>query len=1135
MKTSLVAFTLVLFGFASTASAQSVYGSLVGSVTDDSGAAVPLANVTATQAETNFSRSTQTDTGGRYNVPDLLPGTYQLTVTLAGFQTFTERNVHIEANQAIRLDARLKVGQASDTVTVSAMAVALQTETAAVQQNTTSEELVDLPTSGHSWETTAAMMPGVAQPDYIQSGGSNNPTRSLGFSVNGQPTSNTVVRLDGITALNQYFQGISVYTPGTEAIETVSIVTSSFDADQGLAGAASANVQMKSGTNRLHASAFDHTTDYLWKARNFFLPPQDPKGTGSTFIYGGTIGGPIKKNKLFYFGSVERTRQRAYAGDPLSNIGSNGLVSLPTAAMRTGDFSSTGTTLYDPATSTSSNGTGRTPFPNDMIPTSRISPISTAILGDLQLPNLPGFTNNFYSTTNYITNYAKYDIKGTWVASSKTTINARVGIGTSYELGSGQLPSIVPNCTKISGASWCPNPLQGGRYWITTVRSYSVTATHVFSPTFVLDGAFGVITSDMVAYTDSPTCFGDQFGIPNTCPAPYSKSTAMPNITAGGYSIAQAAGGGGGTAAPRNYVDPQWGGAANATWTKGRQTIRFGGEIHRLMMNHYEDSTPIITFNGGQTALAPAAPNNFNGFGDYLLGNYNSAQSEAMDPMIGQTVTPQNEANFRPATLRGWEYGSYVSDQFQLTKNMSVSLGLRYEFYPLVRRADRGLEVFNFTTNQLDICGVAGNAPTCGITVQHLLFSPRLGWSYRLNDTLVIRAGYSRNPENDDSATAQMPPGAAFPVTNIVIAQAPNSYTTVGNLSQGVPVVPVFNLNVASVTPDAAITTYRGEFKRGEITSYNVTVQKLLPRNHNVSVGYVATHPLGLTRTENFNYGTLGGGTASQPYYPLLGISGAVGVQTNLGHSQFDSLQASLTKRFSNGIQYTAAYTWSKNVDWWAGSIPQPQYWALNKGVASINTPNVFTGTLAYDLPFGTGRQFLAHSGVVSKVIGGWQVNGFLSARSGLPFTVTSSSASLNAGTGTSQTAEQVLPNVQILGGIGSSQPWFNVLAYRPVTTVAFGNSGYNQLYGPRQINLDTSIFRDFSIREKMKLQFRIQALNTSNTPHFANPAANVSNLQLNSDGSIKSLNGFGVITSTIHTGRQYDERELELSARFSF
>jgi hypothetical protein len=258
-------------------------------------------------------------------------------------------------------------------------------------------------------------------------------------------------------------------------------------------------------------------------------------------------------------------------------------------------------------------------------------------------------------------------------------------------------------------------------------------------------------------------------------------------------------------------------------------------------------------------------------------------------------------------------------------------------------------------------------------------------------------------------------------------------------------------------------------------------------------------------------------------------------VQTNLGHTTYDSFQANLTHRFSNGIQYSAAYTFSKTIDWWAGSIPQPQYWPLNKGVASSNTPNSLNATLSYELPFGTGKQFLAQRGFLSRIVGGWQINGFLSARSGLPFTVTSSSASLNAGSGTNQTAEQVLPNVQIPGGIGSAQPWFNVLAYRPVTTVAFGNSGYNQLHGPHQINLDSSLFRDFSIREKMKVQFRIEALNTTNTPHFANPAANVSNLQLNSSGTVANLNGFGVVTSTIHTGREYDEREIELSVRFAF
>ena len=1122
----LAVLTMYVLGFAGVAAAQSLYGSLVGTVTDESGAVVANAEITASQAETNLSRKTQTGENGSYNLRNLLPGTYQITITLGGFQTFVQRNVSVEANQDIRLDARMKVGLASQEVTVSATATALQTETAAVQSNTTSEQLVDLPTSGHSWQTTTSMMPGVAQPDYIQSGGSNNPTRSMGIAVNGQPSSNTVVRLDGVTQLNQYFQGIAVYTPGIEAIETVSLVTSSFDADQGMAGAASVNVQVKSGTNQMHGSAFDHVTDYSMKANNFFQPAGYSKGTGSTNIYGGTLGGPIRKNKLFYFASVERTRQRAYAGTPLSNIGSNGLVSVPTAAMRTGDFNGTNTILYDPKTGTAS-GTGRSPFPTNMIPASRISPISTALLQDLQLPTLPGFNNNFYSTIDYITDYSKYDGKLTWVADSKTTVNARFGYGTSYELGSGLLPSIVPNCTKLPGAPFCANPIQAGRIWDTQVQSDSIAVTHVFSPSFVVDGVFGFSTSDMLAIPDSPNCWGDTFGIKNSCQAPYSKSTAIPAITASSWTLT-----GGGQ--PRNYVDPQWGGTVNASWIKYGHNIKFGGEMKRLMQNHYEDQTPTFTFSGGQTALAPAAPNNFNAFGDFLLGNMFQRTSESMTPMIGQTVTPQNDADFRPATLRGWQFGSYISDQFHLTKKMSVSVGVRYEYYPLIQRADRGLEVFNFATNQLDICGVAGNSRTCGITVEKLLFSPRLGWSYRLNDTTVIRAGYSRNPQNDNSATAQMPPSQSFPVTIIYTEAAANNYSAVGNLSDGVTTVPLFDLSVGHVKPNAGLTTYRGEFLRGKITSYNVSIQKLLPNNHSLTLGYVANRQNGITRSQNLNYGTLGGGTASQPFVAILGTTSAINVQSNLGHAQYDSFQANFVRKFSNGFQYTVAYTFSKTINWWAGSIPQPQYWGLNKAVASSNVPHLFNATFAYALPFGSGKPLLPH-GVLSRIAGGWQINGFLNIRSGLPFTGTSSSASLNAGSGTNQQADQVKANVPTLGGIGSSAAYFDVTAFAPVTAVRFGTAGFNSLYGPGAANLDASLFREFRFGEKMNLQFRAEALNATNTPHFSNPAANVSNLQLNLDGSVKNLNGFGVITSTTRTGRQYDEREIRLSARFAF
>jgi len=558
--------------------------------------------------------------------------------------------------------------------------------------------------------------------------------------------------------------------------------------------------------------------------------------------------------------------------------------------------------------------------------------------------------------------------------------------------------------------------------------------------------------------------------------------------------------------------------------------------MKRLMQNHYEDQTPTFTFTGGRTALAPAGPNNFNAFGDFLLGDMYQRTSESMTPMIGQTVTPQNDADFRPATLRGWQYGAYARDQFQLTKKMTVSLGVRYEYYPLIKRADRGLEVFNFGTNLLDICGVAGVPSSCGITVEKALFSPRLGWAYRLNNTTVIRAGYSRNPENDNSATAQMPPSQSFPVTIILTETAANNYAAIGNLSDGVSIVPQFNLSVGHVKPNAGLTTYRGEYVRGKITSFNVSVQKLLPHNHNLTLGYVANRQNGMTRSQNLNYGTLGGGTASQPYFAILGTAAAINVQSSLGHVQYDSFQANLVRRFSNGFQYTLAYTFSKTIDWWAGTIPQPQYWALNKGVSSSNTPHLFNGTFVYELPFGSGKPLLSQRGFLSRLVGGWQINGFVNARSGLPFTVTSSSASLNAGSGTNQRADLVNSNVAILGGIGSTQPYFDGTAFRPVTTVRFGTAGFNQLHGPHVVNLDASLFRSFRIKERMSLQFRVEALNATNTPHFANPSdTNISDLQLNADGTVKNQNGFGVITTTTRTGRQYDEREVRLSVRFGF
>ena len=340
----------VLVSAAANVSAQSLYGTLVGNVTDETGAALPGASVTVTQRETNLSRDVMTNESGGYNVPNLLPGTYQVAVTLQGFKSYTARGIAVRPDLVLRVDARLGIGTLEESIVVSGTSVVLQTESAAVQSLTTADQLVTIPTSGRAWQTTIALMPGVAQPDYSQSGGSNNPTRAMAISINGQPANNTVVRLDGVTQINQFFQQIQAYSPSLESIETVSVVTNSFDADQGMAGGASVNVQVKSGTNSLSGSLFEFAQDYKMKATNYFLPPGDPKGSGSVHVFGGTAGGPIVRNKLFYFGSVESTRQRTTAGTALSNSGANGLRNLPTMEMRTGNFAGTNTVIYDPRT-----------------------------------------------------------------------------------------------------------------------------------------------------------------------------------------------------------------------------------------------------------------------------------------------------------------------------------------------------------------------------------------------------------------------------------------------------------------------------------------------------------------------------------------------------------------------------------------------------------------------------------------------------------------------------------------------------------------------------------------------------------------------------------------------------------------
>jgi hypothetical protein len=318
-----------------------------------------------------------------------------------------------------------------------------------------------------------------------------------------------------------------------------------------------------------------------------------------------------------------------------------------------------------------------------------------------------------------------------------------------------------------------------------------------------------------------------------------------------------------------------------------------------------------------------------------------------------------------------------------------------------------------------------------------------------------------------------------------------------------------------------------------KISSWNVSVQKALGQRMSATVAYVANRQNGMTRNRNVNYGRLGGGAASQPFFPL-GINSAMNIFSPDGRVKYDSLQLSVNRRLSDGVQFTAAYTFANTIDWWRTAIPIPEYFDVNKGKTGV--PHRVNASLIYELPFGDGKKWLNNGGVLAHVAGGWQLNTFFSYSSGTLVTVTSNANVLNAPGTTTQFADKVKDGpVEVFGDAGPNLQYFDVSAYRPVTQVRIGNSGQGEWRGPSAPNVDMSFFRVFRIGQNKTFQVRAEVFNVSNTPHFGNPNVNISNVTFNADGSIRALNGVGGITTTDRTGRQYDEREWRFGARFGF
>jgi hypothetical protein len=748
------------------------------------------------------------------------------------------------------------------------------------------------------------------------------------------------------------------------------------------------------------------------------------------------------------------------------------------------------------------------------------------------LPQLPGNANNYFAVPNFNTDFYKLDSKVTWNATNRLNMNGRLSYLPESELAGG-----------LYGDAGGVNPLAVGTLLDSNISSAAVSVTHITSANFVIDGLFGFTRQHTYQQPPGdPQCWGSVVGIVNACQPPLQRDYAMPRVDIALPSWSSYGNGirvNDNTGSVFDYLDPQWQWVMNAGWNKGVHNVKFGFDVHRLHMNHYEITAPSFTFTGGATALnatGAAAPTFMNGYADFLLGLPITRNTALQNPLLNE----DNGSNEQSATLRSWEYGVYIRDQFQLTRNLTVSAGVRWEYYPVPQHADRGIELFDFTTNRLLMCGLGNSPIDCGIKVQKDLFTPRVGLAYRAGESMVFRAGYSRNPQNDNMIGGRM---RNFPVNVQIndVAVGGNNFTPVGSFSEGYPLLPILNLNQPTLEVPAGVnitTNEVGDYKRGVLSTFNVSAQKVLPHSLTAQIGYVGSRQNGMARSQNLNYSQIGGGNASLPFnQPGLAGGFRTTAQVNtvrpLGRVKYDALQASLVRRMTNGLGMTAAYTLAYATDWWAGGILIPEYWYLNKGTQNGNNRHKVDISATWELPLGEGRKYVSSPGAWSTILSDWQVNTYFTGFTGTPFTVSAPAASLNANS--PQMADLVKSEVEITHDVGPNVSWFDPTAFKPVTEARFGTSGFNTMRGPAYANLDLSIFRTFPVKNSTTVQIRLEIFNLTNSPHFVNPASNIQNVSYNADGSIRALNGFGSITGTNNVGREYDERYMRIGVRLSF
>ena len=1102
---------------AGNARAQILYGSITGIARDAQGAAIPGATVTIINKETNLTRDTITGADGSFTVNNVLPGPYDVKISLTGFREAVRTNVPVTIGEISRVDMTLEVGALTETVTVASDAQLLQTDKADVHTELKSDAITSMPLNRfRNYQALINLVPGTT-PMAFGNAETDTPARSLATNVNGQVNTNNSTRTDGATNMNIWLPNHNMYISPAETIDTVNVSTSSFDAEQGMAGGAAVTVITKSGTNNFKGTAFE-----FYNGDNLNATPYNFTSTPTTKLpinqntYGGTIGGPVARNKVFFFGSFE-----GYKRDQSLFT----FFSVPDARLRAGDFSQATVSatnnaqqvIYNPFTG-NADGTGRQAFDGNVIPSNMIDPIALKVLNLFPLPNIAGtgtggLTNNYRRQEDRTVDRQNYDYKMNWNRTPAQQIWGKF----SY------MNAVVDDLTNYLG----PDPNATGDGGFTKVYQATGGSTWTLSPTLLMDTTFGFSRQHQHVYGPDFQAgnYGlDVLGIPGTNDqgSGDSRYAGYPVFNTGFSAVGNRDGWN-----PIFRDERTYSLATNITKMKGRHDLRGGYTLNFMYLDHWQPETGnprgqfdfranVTELNTGNNTPAQNA-NFYNQYASFLLGLVGTAAKSVQNELM---------------TAREWQHALYFRDRWTPSAKLTLDMGLRWEYYPIMTRADgRGVDRLDLTNpdpaHQLDvlIAGRGGNPQTNGMSASLDNFAPRVGAIYRFDDKTVFRAGYGLTFNATPWARAVRGDND-YPITIAssffnALPFAPNS-----TLAQGIPLIVPPDQSTGRVPLDLSAAEYTPEIDnvdRGEVKTWNIAVERRLMFDTSVDVAYVGAKGSGGYAALDINAPqTLGVGDAGRPYAPqgrLLAIN-SWGQRLK---TDYQSLQVAVNKPFTHGLLFKGAYTLSKSMNQTDNDGRATLNWNTpselwrNWAPAGFDRRHNFQLGFAYALPWQTKGSY---DGVFRAIVNDWQVNGVLAAFSGNPFTVTASGNALNTPSNT-QTADLV-GTFDVLGNIGATGRWFDTAAFAQPTGVQFGNTGRNQFYGPGGWNLDFSLFRSFPVGATRRLEYRLQAANLLNHPVFGNPSSSITS------------GTFGQITAVSGTG-SYLERQIQMGLRFSF